>query len=329
MNSTSRFWSELSTRNSGALPSLSAENVNAHLRLTTPYRLASLVLVSLAIGGCSPAPAPAVYKSSSLAEGENSHANLVFRSTNTVPKDLSSAEFHGLIINGRVVTRQEYPALFLADVKHRPDCTGILVGPQALLTAAHCVNAGPTQVSIETADSKQHSGECERADEYDQGRADIDVALCFFASPIRIVEYESVSTEHENLKIGQTVQLSGFGCNSRQSEGFNVLRIGEARVSALPTTSSALVVTEGTVLLCDQDSGGPMYSIVPSAGRFPIRDAVIGVNSTVYFNPDNSYITSLGSPPVVKFLQTWSGKHQNAQICGLPGSVSGCRVRGE
>jgi len=221
--------------------------------------------------------------------------------------------------------RKVDPKLFAASFFSKDaQCTSSLVGPRALLLAAHCVNQGEA-IAIAVS-GREVTAVCTRAPEYDPVRnASPDYALCLTASEIVETPYfETVSTDAARLAVGQEVLLTGFGCTKAGGGGDTsgtVYRVGEASITNLPTVTDNRIVTKGQAAVCYGDSGGPAFLQRIQDGGPRIQ---ISVNSVGNIR-DTSGLASLSTAVAKNFLASWSQTH-GVRICGVHPEQPKCRA---
>ncbi|HEX7947457.1 MAG TPA: trypsin-like serine protease, partial [Phenylobacterium sp.] len=127
-------------------------------------------------------------------------------------------------------------------------CTSTLVGPRAVLTAAHCVKTGA--VATFTVGGKAYRAVCERAKQYP---ADLsaDYALCAVQEKdVAGIPWERVNLDPTRIKVGQTPLMTGFGCTAADGTGGNdgVYMIGdESQITVLPSAQSNNIEIQGEV----------------------------------------------------------------------------------
>jgi hypothetical protein len=106
--------------------------------------------------------------------------------------------------------------------------------------------------------------------------------------------------------------LTGYGCVNKGGGGGNdgYLRIGEAKVTKVPTNTNFDIVSKGTAALCFGDSGGPAYK----------NDRLIGVNSRG--NIENTSYVSAVHMADESYMLTWA-KANKVEICGVNRNCGG------
>jgi hypothetical protein len=197
---------------------------------------------------------------------------------------------HTEVIEGETVEPSAFPASYfasMADIPGVPRCTATLVGPKALLTAAHCVGEGQA-VSIDLG-ATTYGGPCHHHPGRLKGVASADLALCALTEAPNAGLPEAISLSPSNVKKGQKVLLAGYGCtNKNGQDGSGVFRIGRTKVQNaqgydksnpfyFETISSP---KDAPAIICPGDSGGAVYCLTNIADPKGKR-VVCGVNSAV------------------------------------------------
>lgn len=215
------------------------------------------------------------------------------------------------LINGTVANPKEYTGVVWIG-----NCTATLIGPQTLLTAAHCTRS---DVSFSVGGSK-YSGKCMYSSEYN-GNETADYSICYISKPVEGVEFEVINTDPEYIAVADKVLQSGFGCTKWGTQLDGKFRIGMATVLSTPKNKNYDYVTgrgeDGEAVLCSGDSGGPAW------GMGDVRTKLISVNSRSN-TKTRSYLSALGTTAFQSLLKKYQDKYQ-ASVCGVGGFDVGCR----
>lgn len=166
----------------------------------------------------------------------------------------------------------EFPGAVALRLNGRPHCTGTLVAPQLVITAAHCVS------SINTALLKVHVGLGSEPDFLTSGTSissfgvspayqkdvggNSDVAYLSLAEPISNIEIVPVATDMEELRSllapGTRSTIVGFGAHDNDVSGTSGIKyIGPGNVKFYSRNEVWLGDAQGDG--CSGDSGGPVY----------------------------------------------------------------------
>lgn len=236
-----------------------------------------------------------------------------------------------LVANGYAQPLERWPASvkFLNQDKGLW-CTATLIGPQAALTAAHCLD-DVDSLSIDDAQGTIPVT-CDRHPAYVPGAVTLanDVALCRFHKAFRVgkILYESVDINSDAGDAQKGIFLLGYGCR-RLSDSekddpsyYGKLYGGFTTLASVLSETGHLIAKTGAVI-CPRDSGGAAYRIQDRTKMTGNR-SVVGVNSG-FINQDGgvSYITSL-KLVANNFLRQWANK-SNIKICGLHPDTPNCR----
>lgn len=216
------------------------------------------------------------------------------------------------LINGRVADPKDFPA----SVWTR-SCTATVVGPRTVAYAAHCSNNGGT-ISFASGPT-QYKATCTHAPQY-RGNSTADWALCLTDKVVEGIPYESLNNDGSRVKIDGELLLSGYGCIRPGGGGGNdgTYRIGEAKVSRLPSGTNYDIVTNRGAALCFGDSGGPAFVVMSDGKRYVTSPNSRGDIATT------SYLSAWHAAPAQEFVKNWSATNKQ-EICGFSDKAVGCR----
>jgi hypothetical protein len=225
------------------------------------------------------------------------------------------------LIGGKEAKSSQWPASFYS-AQPGSRCSATLVGPTALLLAAHCVGNGqPAAIEFR---GKTLSGPCTHADGYQDAHGDLsaDYALCSLDDAAEGIQYERLNRDPKMLVLNKKLLLTGFGCtqgpppSGGPPSGGNdgTFRTGKARIAMLPGMDPKepnTIRTQDSVVVCHGDSGSGSYLELPG------RRVLVSVNSRTWYNRGESLLSSVTSQVALKFFDTWLDRNKGQQICGV------------
>lgn len=229
------------------------------------------------------------------------------------------------LINGAVVDPQDFRGI--ARMTTGGTCTAALIGPSALLTAAHCMGNGQ-QISF-VVGGTSISALCTHAPEYNPFfNPSDDLALCLLARQVTGLAYETVKLDTVP-NVGSEIVLTGYGCTAQNGSIDGQLRVGRTKAVTdqqakdaattynvpLGETNSIYTLSDvpaGGAVLCPGDSGGPAFE----AGLDPKGPRkIVGVNSRTTFNDGVSILAAVASADGAAFIRDWADENGQS-VCG-------------
>ena len=268
-----------------------------------------------------------------------------------------------LLANGKKVEDPELWAAVVVANRKSGFCTASLVGPNVLLTAAHCVDALDSREPSRTISGTLTIGGKTRAISYcamsapyaaapipdrDVPRSSEDFAVCEVGGDFSEITLETLSSSR--VKDRAIVLLSGYGCTKvwvfanqlrSSTEGKRALRVGPAQIEATGMFDASNAkgsylrsrAEDDEPIVCPGDSGGPVF-IGADLNNPGGKRRVVAVNSKVTAVADGgsydylSFLAAVSDASFNKLLTDWQAKNPaRRKVCGrdLSAGQLGCR----
>jgi hypothetical protein len=207
-------------------------------------------------------------------------------------RDLPTASTASAIVGGSVTTTQAAVVALLSN--GAPYCTGTLIGPRLVVTAAHCLD-GITPDAIAVGDATGTAARAQVANtRIDPGFDPVslvnDIGIVLLSADAPVPPVAPLAPEQDTLTTGTSLLLVGFGRTSADAAVDGLERDGAITCGALTATT---VGYSGAVHACEGDSGGPALvtvsgveyvAAVTSSGNASCTADAVGTRVSAFYD---------------------------------------------